>query len=86
MSISKGNLNKPTDALVNLMNQFNNFTNDEKENELNLPNCKYGDTDYFKNLTKILPEILKGRPCLFSIWMFAHLLTILMILTYDSVI
>ena len=67
MSISKGNLNKPTDALVNLMNQFNNFTNDEKENELNLPNCKYGDTDYFKNLTKILPEILKGRPCLFSI-------------------
>ena len=67
MSISKGNLNKPTDALVNLMNQLNNFTNDEKENELNLPNCKYGDTDYFKNLTKILPEILKGRPCLFSI-------------------
>ena len=67
MSISKGNLNKPTDALVNLINQLNNFTNDEKENELNLPNCKYGDTDYFKNLTKILPEILKGRPCLFSI-------------------
>ena len=67
MSISKGNLNKPTDALVNLMNQLNNFTNDEKENELNLPNCKYGDTDYCKNLTKILPEILKGRPCLFSI-------------------
>ena len=67
MSISKGNLNKPTDALVNLMNQLNNFTNDEKENELNLPNCKYGDTDYFKNLTKILPEILKGRSCLFSI-------------------
>ena len=67
MSISKGNLNKPTDALVNLMNQLNNFTNDEKENELNLPNCKYGDTDYFKNLTKILTEILKGRPCLFSI-------------------
>ena len=49
------------------MNQLNNFTNDEKENELNLPNCKYGDTDYFKNLTQILPEILKGRPCLFSI-------------------
>ena len=52
MSIPKGNLNKSTDALVNLMNQLNNFTDDEKENELNLPNCKYRDTDYFKNLTK----------------------------------
>ena len=40
MSIPKGNLNKPTDAFVNLMNQLNNFTD------------KYRDTDYFKNLTK----------------------------------
>ena len=32
MSIPKGNLNKPTDALVNVMNQLNNFfTDDEKE-------------------------------------------------------
>ena len=46
------NLNKPTDALVNLMNQLNNFTDDKKENELNLPNCKYRDPDYFKNPTK----------------------------------
>ena len=46
------NLNKPTDALVNLMNQLNNFTDGEKENELNLPNSKYRDPDYFKNLTK----------------------------------
>ena len=52
LSIPKGNLSKPTDALANLMNQLNNFTDDEKENELNLPNCKYRDTDYFKNLTK----------------------------------
>ena len=52
MSILKGNLNKPTDALVNLMNQLNNFTDDKKENELNLPNWKCRDTDYFKNLTK----------------------------------
>ena len=52
MSIPKGNLNKPTDTFVNLMNQLNNFTDDEKENELSLPNCKYRDTDYFKNLTK----------------------------------
>ena len=52
MSIPKGNSNKPTDALVNLSNQLNNFTDDEKENELNLPKCKYTDTDYFKNLTK----------------------------------
>ena len=52
MSIPKENLNKPTDALVNLMNQLNNLRDDEKENELNLPNCKYRDPDYFKNLTK----------------------------------
>ena len=31
MSISTGNLNKPTDALVNLVDQFKNFTDDEKE-------------------------------------------------------
>ena len=41
MSIPKGNLNKPTDALVNLMNHRNNFADDEKKDELNLPNCKY---------------------------------------------
>ena len=38
MSIPKGNLNKPTGALVNLMKQLYNFTDDEKENKLNLPN------------------------------------------------
>ena len=38
------------------MNQLNNFTEDEKENKLNLRNCKYGDPHYFK-----------GRPSLFSI-------------------
>ena len=52
MSIPKRNLNTPADALVNLMKQLNNFTDDEKENELNLRNCKYRDPDYFKNLTK----------------------------------
>ena len=36
MSNLKGNLNKATDALVNLMNQLNTFTDDKKENELNL--------------------------------------------------
>ena len=34
------------------MNQLNNFTDNEKESELDLPNCKYRDTDYFENLTK----------------------------------
>ena len=52
MSIPKGNLNKPTDALVNLMCQLNNFADDKKENELNLPNYKHRDPDYFKSLTK----------------------------------
>ena len=35
VSIPKGNLSKPTDALVDFMNQLNNFTDDKKENELN---------------------------------------------------
>ena len=53
MFIPKGDLNKFTGALVNLMDRLNNFTDDKKENELNLP--------------KILPKILKERPYLFSI-------------------
>ena len=52
VSIPKGNLNKPTDPLDNLLNQLDNFTDDKKEKELNLRNCKYRDTDYFNNLTK----------------------------------
>ena len=52
MPQSKGNLNKPTVALINLMNQLNNFTDDEKENELKLPNCKYREIDYFQKLSK----------------------------------
>ena len=32
MSIPKGKLDKLTDALVNLMSQFNNFTDDKKGN------------------------------------------------------
>ena len=75
MSIPKRNFNKPTDALVNLMNQLNNFTDDNKENELILPNCKHRDSDYFKNLTKDF----KKKALSFSIWMFAYLLNILMI-------
>ena len=52
VSIPKGKLNKPTDALVNLMNQLNNFTDIKKKSELNFPKYKYRDEDYFKNLTK----------------------------------
>ena len=34
------------------MNQRNNFTDDEKENELELPNCKYREIDYFQKLSR----------------------------------
>ena len=37
------------------MNQLNNFTEDEKENKLNLRNCKYGDPDYFKGNLLFFP-------------------------------
>ena len=52
MSLSKGNLNKPTDALITLLNQLNNFTDNKKENELKLPNCKYRYIDYFQKLSR----------------------------------
>ena len=73
--------NRATRALVNLMKQLNNFTDDEKE-ELNFPNCKYR----IQTISKMLPKILKGRNYLFFfILMFAHLLETLMILIYYSV-
>ena len=34
------------------MNQLKNFTDDEKKNELKLPNCKYGEIDYFQKLPR----------------------------------
>ena len=34
------------------MNQFNNFTDDEKENELKLPKGKHRDIDYFQKLPR----------------------------------
>ena len=52
MSLPKGSLNKSTVALINLMNQLNNFTDDTKQNELKLPNCKYRDKDYFQKLSR----------------------------------
>ena len=52
MPLPKGNLNKPTGALISLMNQLNNFTDDKKENELKLPNCKYIEIHYFQKLSK----------------------------------
>ena len=51
ISLPKGSLNKLTGALINLMNQLNNFTDGEKENELKLPSCKYRDLDYFQTFS-----------------------------------
>ena len=53
MSLPKGSSNKPTRALINLMNQLNNFTDGEKQNELKLPNCKYREIDHFKSFPRI---------------------------------
>ena len=52
------------------MKQLNNFTDDEKD-ELNFSNCKYRDTDYFKNVTK---DFKRTELSFFFIWIFAHLL------------
>ena len=65
MFLPKGRLNKPTGALINLMNQLNNFTDDEKENELKLPNYNYRDIDYFQKLQKE-DLILFSYECIFT--------------------
>ena len=65
MFLPKGRLNKPTGALINLMNQLNNFTDGEKENELKLPNYKYRDIDYFQKLQKE-DLILFSYECFFT--------------------
>ena len=51
MFLPKGSVNKHTGALINLMNQLNNFIN-FKENELKLQNCKYREKDYFQKLSR----------------------------------
>ena len=59
------------------MSQLNNLTDDKKENDLNLPNRKYRDIDYFRKLTKdnlsftflILTSALHN-----SHWFFTHFL------------
>ena len=48
----QGNLNRPTDGLISLINQLNNFTSDAKENELKLQNCKCREIYYFQKLSK----------------------------------
>ena len=63
------------------MNHLNNFTDDDEENELNLPNCKYRDLDYFKNLTKYF----KRKSLSFFHMNVCSLTSILLILTYYSV-
>ena len=69
ISLPKGNLSKPTGALISLINQLNNFTDDKKENELQFPNCKYREIDYFPRASK-------------NLWMYVLLPKTLMILTY----
>ena len=71
----KGNLNKHTSALINLRNQLNNFTDDEKENELKLPNCKYREVDYFQKLSKNF----KRKTLSFFNMIYVHLSKTLMI-------
>ena len=62
MPIPKGSLNNPTDALVNLMNQFNNFTDDEKKMYQIFQTVNIE----IQAISKILQKILKERPYLFS--------------------
>ena len=50
------------------MNQLNNFTDDKKENELKLPNCKYKKIDYFQKLSQNFKEdrVLISYECMFT--------------------
>ena len=75
MSIPKGILNKPNDALVNLMNQLNNFTDDKKKHELNFPKYKFRD----ETISKILPKVLKKM-----LYLFFHINVCSLIKKFDD--
>ena len=42
-------LSKPSPSLVKLINQLNNFTEETKDYDENLPNCQYKNLRYFQN-------------------------------------
>ena len=50
-NISKS-LSKPSPSLVKLINQLNNFTEETKDYDENLPNCQYRDFGYFQNFSE----------------------------------
>ena len=50
-NISKS-LSKPSPSLVRLINQLNNFTEETKDYDENLPNCQYKDLRYFQNFSE----------------------------------
>ena len=49
-NISKS-LSKPSPSLVKLINLLNNFTEETKDYDENLPNCQYRDLGYFQNFS-----------------------------------
>ena len=61
MPLPKGSLNKPTGALINLMNQLNNFTTTWKKMNWN---CQTINIE-IKIISKSFPGTSKGRPCPF---------------------
>ena len=50
-NISKS-LIKPSPSSVNRINQLNNFTEEKKGYDENLPNCQYSDLGYFQNFSE----------------------------------
>ena len=49
-NISKS-LSRPSPSLVKVINQLNNFTEETKDYDENLPNCQYRDFEYFQNFS-----------------------------------
>ena len=45
-------LNKPSPSLVKLINQLNNFTEETKDYDENLPNCQHRDLGHFQNFSE----------------------------------
>ena len=45
-------MSKPSPSFDNLINQLNNFAEETKDYDENLPNCQYRDLGYFQNFSE----------------------------------
>ena len=56
-NINSKQLSKPNQALLNLINQLDNYSNEKNKDNQNMLDCKYRRTEYFKKLSFLIKTI-----------------------------